>query len=164
MTDFSTSYTILSLLDVHPQLDELFLRHQEALLALDIVRAKELLLSYQRAVLAHMRDEDELILPRFADSGAAPRGSLDLLADDHETIKRMVAQFLVRVDEVARDPTPRAVIGLITEQAAYKDLMARHDQQEREVLYPSLDRIVATAEQRTALAARLVDSSAPRSP
>jgi len=158
MNDFGSVGSFLSLLEVHGALDELFLQHQEALVALDVPRARALLERYERALLAHMRDEDELLLPLYERAGAAPRGPAELFSGEHEKIKRQLARFFVRLDELAQAVSPRGVVALITDQALYKGLMEHHDLRERELLYPTLDRAVPS-EERIAWLTRLGKSA-----
>lgn len=157
MNDFGTTYSFLSLLEVHAQLDDLFLLHQEALLRLDIEKAGQLLERYELALHAHMRDEDEYLLPRYAAGGAAPRASAELFEAEHDRIKHFVSKFRVRVQQLAADPTPRGVIALITDQALFKGLMEHHDIREKELLYPTLDRLIATDEEREQLLTKFLD-------
>lgn len=51
------------LLDLHQRLDELFLDHQRALMRLDPDRAESLLDHYEADLLAHIRDEEDSMLP-----------------------------------------------------------------------------------------------------
>lgn len=154
MSDYATSYSFMSLLEVHAQLDELFLQHQEALVALDVPRARALLERYQRALEVHMRDEDELLLPLYERAGAAPRGPAELFSGEHARIKRQIARFFAVLDELGGQATPRGVVALITEQALFKGLMEHHDLRERELLYPTLDRTATPAERAMWLARR----------
>src|SRR6266498_2690780 len=55
----------IDLLELHKQLDELFLEHQRALLRLDMHRAAALLGSYKTKLLDHIRDEEELMMPLY---------------------------------------------------------------------------------------------------
>jgi iron-sulfur cluster repair protein YtfE (RIC family) len=155
MSDYATSYTFMSLLEVHGQLEELFLQHQEALVALDIPRARALLERYRRALEVHMRDEDELLLPLYERAGAAPRGPVELFSGEHEKIRRQLTRFFSLLDELAQAVTPRGVVALITDQALFKGLMEHHDLRERELLYPTLDRAVESPDERATWLARL---------
>lgn len=161
MSDFASSYSFVSLLEVHGQLEELFLQHQEALLALDIPRARALLERYERALIVHMRDEDELLLPLYEQAGEAPRGPAELFTGEHEKIRRQVTRFFALVDELALAPTPRGVVALITDQALFKGLMEHHDLRERELLYPTLDRAVPDEGERAQLLARMGEALDP---
>ena len=62
------------LLELHRQLDELFLEHQRALLRLNLARATELLDQYARELLAHIRDEEALLMPLYQGRVTAPTG------------------------------------------------------------------------------------------
>ena len=154
MNDFGITYSFLSLLDVHAQLEELFLQHQEALVRMDIERARTLLERYERALHAHMQDEDEYLLPKYAAGGAAPRGPAELFEGEHDRIKHFVSKFRVRTDQLAADPTPRGVVALITDEAIFKGLMEHHDVREKELLYPTLDRLIESEQERAELLQR----------
>lgn len=53
------------LLQVHVRLDELFLAHQRALLRLDLKTAFTALEVFETELLAHIRDEEELMIPLY---------------------------------------------------------------------------------------------------
>ena len=61
------------LLELHRRLDGLFLEHQRALLRLNLERASGLLDQYERELLAHIRDEEILMMP-LTGSATAPVG------------------------------------------------------------------------------------------
>ena len=64
----------------------------------------------------------------------------------------VVARFRQRLNELAQEPAklPRGVIQLFDEEAQYKALCEHHDQRERNLFFPALDR-VTTLEERVAL-------------
>jgi hypothetical protein len=52
-------------LKIHERLNELFLIHQESLLRLDIESAAERLRIYERELRAHMRVEEDQLMPVY---------------------------------------------------------------------------------------------------
>lgn len=152
MSGASAPPSFLQLLEVHRELDEHFLRHQEALVALDIPAAREWLERHAAALCEHMSDEDEVLLPLYLRAGEAPRGPSELFRGEHEKIRRLLQRFFQRLDELAAAPTRRGAVELITEQALYKGLMEHHDLRERELLYPVLDRALPDEERARVLA------------
>src|SRR5206468_7867779 len=62
------------LLEFHERLNELFLLHQEALLRLDLDLAAERLRIYERELRAHMRVEEDLLMPVYERAGRIAGG------------------------------------------------------------------------------------------
>jgi hemerythrin-like domain-containing protein len=149
------SCSFLALLRVHRELDEIFLQHQEALVAFDLPLARELFDRHVRELLEHMHDEDEILLPLYRKAGEAPRGPAELFSGEHGKIRKFLRRFDRMLDELARAPSRRGVVEIITEQAKYKSLMEHHDQREREQLYAVLDHAFPDEGERASLLARL---------
>jgi hypothetical protein len=55
------------LLKLHKELEEAFHRHQHALLRLDFTEAARLLLDFEALLVAHMTDEEETLIPIYAE-------------------------------------------------------------------------------------------------
>ena len=144
------------LLELHKQLDRLFLEHQRALLLLDMKRAAALLATYEADLLAHIRDEEALMLPLYRERVAAPvGGAVEIFLGEHEKLRQFLALFkdeLVKLEAVA--DLERGVLFLLDSQYLFKRLLVHHDNRERKMLYPLLDE-VTTAEEREALFASL---------
>ena len=62
------------LLDLHKQLDELFLEHQRWLIRLDLERAEAALNACSAVLLAHIRDEETSMIPLYGERVMAPVG------------------------------------------------------------------------------------------
>jgi hypothetical protein len=75
--------SFLEVLKVHKYLDELFLRHQEALLRLDIELAAERLMFYERELRRHMRVEEEWLLPVPDHAAGLPDKPVDPVRERH---------------------------------------------------------------------------------
>lgn len=143
--------------DLHRALDERFFEHQRALLNFDFREALRRLRKYESALLAHMRDEEELLLPIYRERGGEPeRGAAaDFFTLEHEKMRRHLAHFaeqLPRLQGLA-DPA-RALLKLLDQETTYKHLVEHHDTREEKFLYPALDRLT-TPDEKADLLARL---------
>src|SRR5574341_660214 len=121
--------SFLEVLKIHEYLDELFLRHQEALLRLDVELAAERLVSYERELRRHMQVEEEWLLPVYARAGAIPGGPPEFFTGEHQRMREFLARFAARLEEMKLDRAnlPRRVIALFDEEAVYKNLCLHHD-------------------------------------
>ena len=140
------------LLEVHATLDELFARHQHALLHFEFDEALTLLQEYEAELLIHMRDEEEVLLPIYEEKAEVkPAGAAKLFIDEHEKMRAHVRLFAETVERL-RTETPKEplLIILLEREGFYKRLSAHHDDRERNHLYPALDAAV-TPEERQAI-------------
>lgn len=142
--------TFLSLIEVHDRLNELFLSHQEALLSLDLPLARERLDRFERELLAHMRDEEELLLPVFQRAGRILGGPPEFFTGEHEKLRAFIERFRKTLAELdlSRTGHKREIIELFDDQATFKSLLEHHDQREQSILYPTLDRVTDEDERR----------------
>jgi hemerythrin-like domain-containing protein len=145
--------SFLSLLEVHKQLDELFYLHQEALLALDVRLALERLDGFERKLRPHMRYEEEVLLPVYERAGRIEGGPVVFFTGEHKRMLEFLARFREKLEGLLHDPRDlkREVISLFDQQAMFKHLSEHHDQRERNILYPTLDRVTDEAERRQLL-------------
>jgi iron-sulfur cluster repair protein YtfE (RIC family) len=145
--------SFLSLVDVHERLDELFLLHQEALLAIDVPLAAERLLIFEREILAHMRVEEELLLPIYQRAGRVLHGPIELYTGEHKRMVEFLAKFKLALSSM--QPTPadleRRIIKLFDHQALFKSLVEHHGSREEQLLYPILDRVTSEEEREELL-------------
>ena len=150
----SSSNSFLSLLKLHEDLDELFLLHQEALFALDVHLALERLLEFERQILSHMRDEEELLLPVYERAGRIPGGPVEFFTGEHKKMLEFLSRFKETLLRLTSQPAnlKREVIKLFDQEATFKNLVEHHDQRERNILYPTLDRVTSEEERRQLLA------------
>src|SRR5262249_40370281 len=82
------------LLELHRDLDEVFLEHQRALIRLELDRAQALLNKYEAQLLAHIRDEETLMIPLYRERVSAPvGGAAEIFLGEHEKIRQFVALF-----------------------------------------------------------------------
>ncbi len=138
------------LLKIHERLNELFLLHQEALLRLDFESAAERLRIYERELRAHMRAEEELLMPVYERAGKIAGGPPEFFIGEHRRMLEFLARFAATMDELKEengDPA-RRVISLFDEEATFKSLCEHLDMRERNIFFPALDRVTDEAERR----------------
>lgn len=150
MTSFS------DLLMLHRQLDQLFFDHQRALIRGDLQIALERLEAYENDLLDHIRDEEEVLIPIYAERAEAPLGgSAEIFLNEHRKIREYVNLFKAELTKLSSaDEFERAVIFLLDSQTTFKRLMVHHDTRERKFLYPLLDQVTSEQE-RVSIAERL---------
>lgn len=143
------------LLETHAQLDDLFLEHQRSLLRLDLAAASAALEAYEAELLAHMRDEEELMLPLYRERAEIPvGGTVEIFLGEHDKLRQFLVLFkqeLVKLETVA--DLERGVLFLIDSQHLFKRLLVHHDNRERKMLYPLLDEVTTDEERETLFAA-----------
>lgn len=146
--------SFVSLLDIHQVLKELFLQHQEALLDGDLARAEERLAEFERRLLHHIREEEELLLPVYARAGVIPGGPPVLFTGEHQRMQELLAGFKQALSSLEQNPDSRkrGILWLLDRQATFKNLMEHHDLRETNILYPALDQVTTVAERRDILA------------
>ncbi len=148
--------SFLTLLELHEQLDEMFFRHQEALLLGELDRAVQELKKHEAKLLAHIQNEEDLLLPIYeARTDKIPGGPLELFTGEHKKLKMFLAEFhetLAQMDKRSSSKVRRSIVALLDRQFMYKHLSEHHDLRERNVLYPWLDRITSNDERRALLA------------
>jgi hemerythrin-like domain-containing protein len=137
-------------LKIHERLNELFLLHQESLLRLDLESAAERLRMYERELRAHMRVEEDLLMPIYERAGKIAGGPPEFFIGEHRRMLEFLARFAATLDELKEeggDPS-RSVIRLFDEEAMFKSLCEHHDMRERNIFFPALDRVTDEAERR----------------
>ena len=138
------------LLELHQRLDEKFFEHQRALMRIEIDRAEELLAEYERDLLAHIRDEEDLRLAVYEERVKPPvGGAVDIFINEHEKLRRFLALFAEEIEKIREmDDVERGVLFLIDSQHLFKRLLVHHDARERKMLYPLLDEVTTHTERQ----------------
>lgn len=136
------------LLDLHRHLDELFLDHQRALMRLDLDRAESLLGDYEADLFAHIRDEEELMIPVYRERVSAPvGGTAEIFVGEHEKLRQFLVLFREEIAKIrTMNDRERGALFLIDSQHLFKRLLVHHDTRERKMLYPLLDQVTTEAE------------------
>jgi len=145
MTSFS------DLLELHQQLDELFLEHQRALMRLDLNRAASLLDDYETRLLAHIRDEEDLMIPLYRQRAAAPIGAAaEIFLGEHEKLRRFLELFKEEIVRIKQsEDIERGALFLMNSQHLFKRLLVHHDTREKKMLYPLLDEVTTESERQS---------------
>ncbi len=138
------------LLELHQRLDEMFLEHQRALLKLDLDRAATALAAYAGELLAHIRDEETLMMPLYQERATIPvGGAVEIFLSEHEKLKRFLVLFAEEIEKIRNmHDVERGVLFLIDSQYLFKRLLVHHDSRERKILYPLLDEVTNQEERR----------------
>lgn len=152
----SYANNLSQLLELHHDLDDIFLQHQRALLRMDTGTALQRLEEYEAALLNHIADEEEFVLPLYRERaeimiGGAP----EIFSNEHAKLRTYVELFKAEIPRLmeARD-RERETLWLLDSQNTFKRLLVHHDVRERKFLYPELDR-VTSQEEKDDLMARL---------
>jgi hypothetical protein len=82
------------LLQLHTKLDDLFLNHQRALLRLDVEKSRIALELFEADLLAHMCDEEELMIPLYRDRARIPIGGCpEICLGEHGKLLQHISKF-----------------------------------------------------------------------
>jgi len=133
---------IRSLSQVHRHLARMFQAHQEALLDRDLGRAGELLEEFSTAIRAHIRHEEDVLMPMYRERVEYGRlGDPEHLLDEHRQIQEQLEMLQGRVAALRSDDPrlSRELVTLVEEQWRFKQLVEHHGEREDRTLYPCLD-------------------------
>lgn len=146
-------HSLLRMMERHAALDALFLAHQTALLDRDRARAVETLAAYRAALEAHVREEEERILPLYAERAPQPAGGgTSMFLDEHRKIRQLAGELDAATAALPPAPEPKQLLAVLDREATFKNLMDHHDRRERAFLYPGLDAVTTPAERAALLA------------
>jgi hemerythrin-like domain-containing protein len=127
------------LMEHHRRLDALFQEHQEALVGLEVDRARERLLRYRAALLAHMAFEEEHVLPRYAELPRLRGAGVEYFSGEHEKLRNLLDEVSEIVDALRADAPDRSrIVAAFDRSALFKGLLEHHDLREDQFLYPRL--------------------------
>jgi iron-sulfur cluster repair protein YtfE (RIC family) len=137
-------HSLTDLNQIHRQLDELFHRHQAAVLRNDITLAADLLGKFESALFYHMREEDEILMPLYREKASALHGGdPEILAGEHKKIAEWLNRLKLRLRRIpAHSPDLKSVIALLDDEAHFKKYSEHHTLREDRIFYPELDRLV----------------------
>jgi len=138
------SFTELA--EAHRELNALFRRHQEALVLRETPQALAALHEFRAALGAHMRAEDEVLLPLYEQVGGSVEGGRPEQFDaEHRKIAADIERIANTLKILAAQPTiePAEVIELLDEEYRFKHLMDHHERREEKFLFPRLDALLS---------------------
>jgi hypothetical protein len=131
---------LLDISEEHKQIDEVLLRHQEALIGLEFTHALGALEEVARRLSRHIRREEELLISAYAELGDfAPAAHPDVFYDEHRRIERTLKDLLASARGLTQGAgVRRAVILLLERETRFKGLLSHHAQREGMFLYARL--------------------------
>ncbi len=147
-----TSDSFLIFMRTHRLLVESFLNHQEALLRCDFVSARKRLRTFEQEIKRHIRDEETFLIPLYSRAGKIVGGDPQLFLGEHQRIIEFIARLrkLLPRKKQRGKKAARTAVEIFYQEAMFRWLLDHHDERERQILYPTLDRISTEAE-RTAI-------------
>lgn len=158
------------LLDLHAALDVLLLRHRVALMRAEIDEALRIYRRFRILLQRHVADEDELVLPIYAQNAPAAgyeRGAAAAIyTAEHENILAHLARLedgLIHLGEQRGEARIVGSLALLDREKVFTDLLEHHDLRERRYLYPTLERILGE-EEKTELLERMIGASFKETP
>lgn len=151
--------SLLNLNKIHHEIDRLFERHQLAVLARRFPEARSFFDSYERALLAHMKEEDEILLPLYRERARPERGGApENFTGEHQKLLEWIGRLRLRMARIQPGASGRkAVLALLDDEAHFKKFMEHHSMRENLILYPELERV--TSEREKAALCRLLTST-----
>ena len=109
---------------------------------LDLTAAREHLSDYTLALTAHIREEEEVLLPAYEELNVEVRGGgAHLYRAEHQKIHWWLGELDRLMTKLEGRPTvgPREVLAVLDRECTFSHLMGHHDLRERSFLYPILD-------------------------
>ncbi|MBI3297171.1 MAG: hemerythrin domain-containing protein [Elusimicrobia bacterium] len=131
----------------HRVLEDLLRRHQEALVGFEFGSALGELEEFSRRLRRHIRLEEDVLLPAYAELGQPPRGgAVRFFLEEHAQIQERVEELLASARGLSVGSTSRAgVVSLIEREARLKALLEHHEQREEKLLLGRLAAALAAA-------------------
>lgn len=128
--------------EAHEELEELFLRHQDALVSKGREEALRRLEFFETRLRLHLRLEEEHLLPaleRGAADGAAVTFTAEFYLLEHKKMLDLLAGVSAAlVGLPAGRVAPRAVVEILDREWMFKNLMDHHVRREHSTLFPEL--------------------------
>ena len=156
--------SFLQLIEVHDGLNEMFLQHQEMLLRFELDRAASRLNEYEIELKAHMKVEEELLMPVYRRAGRIEGGPPEFFTGEHGRMLSLLGKIQVAIGDLkpGQSDLPRRIIRIFDEEAVFKSLCEHHEQRERNIFFPALDRVTEEDERRELVARSLAANPAIR--
>ena len=149
----TANHTLSSLLSEHDELQELFDKHQRALLTRDVGGALAAIAAFETALKSHMAGEDEVLLPLYAAKHAQTEGAnLPIFHAEHRKLRELCAN-LAQSTGALYDSCDLlgSILKLFDEEALFKGLFAHHALRGKNLLFPRLDACTTEWEREKAL-------------
>ena len=152
--------SLLELMEVHAELDELFARHRDLVVELRFVAAAKALDDFIAALKKHMDAEETHILPLYEKRvGPILGGDPEFFRAEHRNLLKQLDAIRAKSRDLAanRAAGPRQAHEFLAAESMFLHLMDHHDRRERNTLYPELDKKLDERER-----AELLRLTAPR--
>jgi hypothetical protein len=142
------------LLEVHQELEDIFLLHGECLLEGELSLAREVLETYRALLRLHMQHEETVLFPLYLEVGVAPRFPLLLYSGQHKKLNALLDAIIRRLHglEGRGSAVRRQVLSVFDQETTFKHLVEHHDGAERDGLFARLDEAVVSERAQTLLA------------
>ena len=149
MTDIITMSDNAKLTDVisqcHRELDESFLRHQEAVLLGRFDEAIQLLDCFKELHDLHMGFEDDKLIPKLDGLGDWGRWPASLYTAEHAKIQELVGKTegnlrSLSKGQLSNKDLRREIIAFLDQEKTFKGLCEHHQEREEAGMLPELDR------------------------
>jgi hemerythrin-like domain-containing protein len=133
---------------MHEELEALFHRHQEAVLAGRGNEARDLLGDYEKGLCRHVKEEEDILLPLYRERSARIRGGdAEVFSHEHKKICEWLGRLKLRLSRVLDSRSdPDETLALLDDEAHYKKYLEHHCLREDRILYPELERVVGQGE------------------
>jgi hemerythrin-like domain-containing protein len=145
-------HSLRVLMRLHAPLRRTFFESRRAALHGAFAESLSHLEAFERLLFAHMRDEEECILPLFkARGGERPGARAELFEKEHAQMRRLLRGLKRRSRALAargKGGSDAAALILLDRQAQFQSLMQHHDEREKNMLYPVLDSLTSPEERR----------------
>lgn len=149
----TATLTFSSVLEEHSELEDLFAKHQRALLIKDVPAAVATLKTFENELCRHIAFEDQVLLPLYASKRAEVEGAaLPIFHAEHRKLKEMASKLVRQTDALDGSPDLLgSIIQLFDDEALFKSLFAHHGLREENLLFPALDACTTETEREKAL-------------
>jgi hemerythrin-like domain-containing protein len=149
----TTSLSFSSVISEHINLEQLFEKHQRALLSRDVATAIATIRAFESALHQHITFEDDVLLPLYASKGAEVEGgTLPIFHAEHRKLREMTADLVRRSSALeATTDLLGAIIEILDEEALFKGLFSHHAVREENLLFPRLEACTTEREREKAL-------------
>jgi len=139
---------LLALNRIHRQLEEIFFRHQAAVLNGDGAQARSLLGDYETGLSIHMREEDEILMPLYRERATPIRGGdAEIFTGEHGKIFERLDVLRLRLSRITLTHSPAGdILALLDDEAYFKKFMEHHTLRENRIFYPELERVTTPQE------------------
>ena len=148
-----TNHKFSILLSEHDELEELFDKHQRALIVKDLGAAVATISKFENELKRHIAYEDEVLLPLFAAKRAETEGAtLPIFHAEHRKLRETAAN-LSKSTAALSDSSDilGSILKLLDDESLFKGLFSHHALREENLFFPRLDACTTEFERKRAL-------------